>query len=459
MKKIIRLPISPRPALKIARWTRGQSLWHDSEALTFLEHRLRSEQYDRAVLTGWKSLDLFGSVDRRAAAFRQAILDALESGRRISIAIGGILSPEDLNSLLLEMRRVLSNRRLRYHFDKGRLKFARDSAQRPLHAKCWVFWMDGKIVDLAIGSFNLSTIAFFRNIEAAARIPADEADSLVEKIEQVLTQGAIPPKKFGSVEKCLQSRRPETSEPAEKRELPYLDLFEKKQRTSQARPQKLTTPVVQEPKLSDYFVVLRDPSRGERVGYRIPEDLLADLFGKDFLGTKETEMGFIQGPKSQIVPFPVHLAKEYRSRMGALSSEIAARCTPTSVGYVVREDLKDDLRDRLEKKFAANQQTKRNMEQFIEDQEFRDFLMKQIETQIIALRDRYAKQVKLRKESLAKKLRSRRSTILRLAKQAAKQMIERLDSERTVSFVPLDDLLDLTEGISRTEIEAELGER
>lgn len=72
-------------------------------------------------------------------------------------------------------------------------------------------------------------------------------------------------------------------------------------------------------------------------------------------------MGFIQGPRSLIVPFPLPLAKEYRSRMAALSSEIATRCTPTSVGYVVRDASKDALQQRLEQKFAANEQTKRKM--------------------------------------------------------------------------------------------------
>lgn len=85
--------------------------------------------------------------------------------------------------------------------------------------------------------------------------------------------------------------------------------------------------------------------------------------------------------------------------------------------------------------------------------------MQQIKTQIMALRDRYAQQIELRDTVLTKKLTSRRRAILHLAKQAAGQMIERLDRERKVSFVPLDELLDFTEGISRTEIEAELAER
>ncbi len=94
-----------------------------------------------------------------------------------------------------------------------------------------------------------------------------------------------------------------------------------------------------------------------------------------------------------------------------------------------------------------------------ESRGFPDFLMQQIKTQIMALRDRYAQQIELRDTVLTKKLTSRRRAILHLAKQAAGQMIERLDRERKVSFVPLDELLDFTEGISRTEIEAELAER
>lgn len=454
-----RLSAPYRPAVRIVGWRNSPTLWHDSEALKFLEQWLASDRYDHAVMTGWKSLDLLASADRRAADFRKALLSGLDRGRKISVVIGGILSHEDLNSLLLEMRRMLANRSLREHFDRGRLRFARDSAQRPLHAKCWVFWRHDKVVDLIVGSFNLTTASFFRNIEAAARTPADEGAHIVKELHEVLAKGMICPKRFADVEKHLKPRRPASEIPAEKREMPYLEALEGKKGTVRVRAWAPRTADILEPKLSDYFVVLRDPSRGERVGYRIPDDLLAHLFGRDFLGTKETEMGFIQGPRSLIVPFPLPLAKEYRSRMAALSGEIAARCTPTSVGYVVRDASKDALQDRLERKFAANEQTKKKMMRTIEDRKFPDFLMQQIKTQIMALRDRYAQQIELRDAALTKKLMFRRRTILHLAKQAAGQMIERLDRERKVSFVPLEELLDFTEGISRTEIEAELAER
>lgn len=457
--KIRRLPAPPRPALSIATWKRGPSLWHDEEALNFLERQLESDQYDHAALTGWKSLDLLASADRRAAAFRKALIGALDSGRRISVVVGGILSREDLNSLLLEMRRVFANRSLRSHFNGGRFRFARDSASRPFHAKCWVFWKSDNVVDLIVGSFNLSTASFLRNVEAAARPPAGEGAGIVNAIKLVLAGGAIHPKDFASIEKCLAPKRPAPAIETEKRELEYLATIEKRKGpppTESWAPRKGS---VLDPRISDYFVVLRDPSRGERVGYRIPEDLLANIFGSDFLGTKETETGMIQGPKSLIVPFPLDLAKEYRSRMSALSIELATRCTPTSVGYVVRDAFREALRERLESKFSANEKTKQKMRDFLDDRGFSDFLMTQIGTQIEALRERYARHIKLSGAALAKKLAPRRSRVLRLARQAADQMIERLERERKVAFISLDELLNLSEGISRAEIEEELAER
>lgn len=203
-----RLSVPHRPAVRIVGWRNSPSLWHDCEALKFLEHRLSSDQYDRAVLTGWKSLDLLASADRRAADFRKALLSCLDTGRRISVVIGGILSHEDLNSLLLDMRRMLANRSLRNHFDCGRLRFARDNAQRPLHAKCWIFWRNDTVVDLVVGSFNLTTASFFRNIEAAARTSAEEGDQIVKEINELLTKGMISPKRFAEVEKHLKPRRP-----------------------------------------------------------------------------------------------------------------------------------------------------------------------------------------------------------------------------------------------------------
>jgi DNA-binding NarL/FixJ family response regulator len=298
-----------------------------------------------------------------------------------------------------------------------------------------------------------------RNVEAAARPPDGESADIVNAIKLVLAGGAIHPKDFASVEKHLAPKRPAPAIEIEKRELEFLATIEKRKGPPPAGTWAPRRRSVLDPRISDYFVVLRDPSRGERVGYRIPEDLLANIFGSDFLGTKETETGMIQGPKSMIVPFPLDLAKEYRSRMSALSIELATRCTPTSVGYVVRDASREALRERLESKFAANEKTKQKMRDFLDGRGFSDFLMTQIGMQIDALRKRYARHIKLSSTALANKLAPRHSSILRLARQAADQMIERLERERKVSFISLDELLNLSEGISRAEIEEELAER
>lgn len=447
-------PRWPEPSAAITE--SATSLWCDEKALTFLGRQLRSSHYDHVVLTGWKSVDLFGNADLKAVAFCDSVSAALDGGKRVSIVIGGILTAEDFNTLLFDMRRVFAKSNLRRHFDARRLRFARDNARKPFHAKCWAFWKKNTVVDFVVGSFNLSAASFLRNVEAAARVASHQTDDLVRHIEQILEQGAISPHVFADIEGNIESKRPASEAPTEKRELHYLKAFEKEHVRAGDTAWIPRTPTLLAPTLSDFFVVLRNPSRNERVGYHIPEDLLSDIFGPDFLGTKETEMGVIQGPRSLIVPFPLHLAKEYRNRMAAMSKELTSSCMPSSVGYAIRGASKEVLRERLDEKFKANEQTKKKLKDFVESRDFPKFLMQQISAQIGELRKRYAKQVKLSAKALALKLEPKRLEILDLARKAAKQMLERLDQERTVSFVSLDKLLEVTEGISRVEIEREL---
>lgn len=434
------------------------NLWCDEQALVFLAERLLADDYDHAALTGWKSVDLLGSADPRAADFRDALVRALNHGKRVSFLIGGIFSDEDQNTLLFDLRRIFAKRDLRAHFDLGRLRFARDGAERPFHAKCWVFWKGYSVIDLLVGSFNLSAGSFFRNVEAAARAELADSTPLIETIQDTLEHGAIPPHAFAKIENLIAQRRPTIEHAPVERDLGYLQKFEhaSSKPPPATRPRKRKTSA---PQLVDYLVLLRDPGRSHRVGYQIPKELLTDIFGPDFLGTRETAMGIIQGPRCLIVPFRIDLAKEFRARMAALSKEITTRCTPTSVGYTVSIEKRDKLDERLERRFEANEKTKQKLIAFVDDAGFRDFVMAQINAQIEELRKRYAKQVQLSTSEIASKLAPRRDEVEGLARCAANQMIERLERERTVSYISLDKMLDLTEGISRGDIEDELARR
>lgn len=424
----------------------------NDRALRVLARELRMDAYDHAILSGWVSIDVIRSGNAKARQLVKSIEAMLDRGGRVSFLIGGIISKTDLNGFLLELRSVLGQRALREHFDAGRLVFATDNrSTRRVHAKVWAFGRGNVCNRLYVGSYNLSAGSFFRTIEAASVTSGSTA--LVKEMLANIETGRITPHQFASVEDVLE-RPPKLKAPAkDPSTLPYLAGVRRP--PGKVKP-GVTNPLPARPLTSDCWVVLKDPSRGEKSGYRIPEQLLVELFGKEFLAREQNATGIIEPPRVLIVPFPLDLAKAFQSQRNALSQVIVTNAHSTSVGYVVSDLERDLLQDALAKQASKSGDLVEKLRAFAAADTFPAFLSAQVVEQIRRL-GRYAPQVALDAARVKAKAKPYLKEILSSARGAAKKILERLANEKEVSFIALDVVLDYVDGIDRHAVEQELG--
>lgn len=424
------------------------------DAIKVLCDRLERADITHVILSTWKSFELFSNRN-----VKKALLSALRRGCKIQIIVGGTKGSLAYNTFLLDVRKILNNKNIRIAFKKGDLVFAHDRNTNSIHAKCWVFYNKNKIESISIGSFNLTSNSFTKNLEAAISCSPDrQLNQFISRLSRHVECNLLNAQWFfDNEEKFVQNSRvkddcawPKGQEPS------YLQQSKRLTGGGSPRGPKKRGKVGTSPRFDDYLVVLRNPSRGEIVGYKIPLDLLEKILGEDFVRVRQTAHGTIEPPKSQVFPFPPDMKREYNKIHSSMAQLMQRFCRPTSIGYVLVNDQKEAFDKALENIKDRATILADSLHRFRKTPSFKSQISVQMEAIIKELHARYRRGTRFPQQVFNQQIAINKAHIENLGKDAAKKIIKKLENMKDFSFIELEVLIDGVTGISRSELAEEL---